>query len=230
MNTYTLSDNPSCILINENCFEVLDEVESLNKGEKIVVVTDPPFNVGYHYDEYSDMMDDTEYVKNMCGMFRRFPSVIIHYPEDIYKFAIELNEVPKRVVSWIYNSNTAKQHRDIGYFGIVPDFSGIGEYKNPTDKRVMKLMSEGRKPRGYDWIYSDQVKNVSKEKTEHPCQMPIEVMTYIMKTLPKDIVVLDPFAGSGTTLLAAKNAGIKSIGIEMSEKYCSIIKSRVVSA
>ena len=92
MNTYTLSDNPSCILINENCFEVLDEVESLNKGEKIVVVTDPPFNVGYHYDEYSDRMDDTEYVKNMCGIFRRFPCVIIHYLEGMYKFEIESKE------------------------------------------------------------------------------------------------------------------------------------------
>lgn len=57
--------------------------------------------------------------------------------------------------------------------------------------------------------------------------MSIEVMTYIMKTPPKDIVVLDPFAGSGTTLLAAKNAGIKSIGIEMSSKYCGIIDNRI---
>ena len=91
----------------------------------------------------------------------------------------------------------------------------------------MKRIADGKRPRGYDWIYSDQIKNVSKEKTKHPCQMPLEVMTYIMKTLPKDITVLDPFAGSGTTLLAARNAGLGSIGIEISEKYCDIIRKRI---
>ena len=40
-------------------------------------------------------------------------------------------------------------------------------------------------------------------------------------------VVYDPFAGSGTTLLAAKNAGLNYVGIEMSEKYVSIINERL---
>jgi len=225
MTEKILDLSPSCILINGDSFEVLKNLDLRN--EKIVVVTDPPFNVGYHYDECKDNMEENEYVCKLCDIFSRYPSVVIHYPEDLYKFAIHMGKVPERVVTWLYNSNTAKQHRDIAYFGIKPDFSGIGEYKNPNDKRVRKLMSEGKKPRGYDWIYSDQVKNVSKEKTEHPCQMPLDVMTYVMKTLPKDVTVLDPFCGSGTTLLAARNAGLKSIGIEMSEKYCTIIASRM---
>ena len=225
MKEEILDMNPPCVLINGNSFEVLKDMDFRN--DKIVVVTDPPFNVGYHYDEYKDKMKEDEYVEKMCCIFERFPSVVIHYPEDLYRFAIALNEVPKRVVSWIYNSNTAKQHRDIAYFDIVPNFSNLGEYKNPKDKRIMKRIADGKRPRGYDWIYSDQIKNVSKEKTEHPCQMPLEVMTYVMKTLPKDITVLDPFAGSGTTLLAARNTGLGSIGIEISEKYCDIIRKRI---
>jgi DNA modification methylase len=45
--------------------------------------------------------------------------------------------------------------------------------------------------------------------------------------LPEDIVIIDPFAGSGTTLLAAKNCGHEYVGIEISEQYCQICKERL---
>ena len=45
--------------------------------------------------------------------------------------------------------------------------------------------------------------------------------------LPPDAVVLDPFAGSGTTLAAAKAAGLRSIGIEAEARWCDVIAERV---
>jgi DNA modification methylase len=51
--------------------------------------------------------------------------------------------------------------------------------------------------------------------------------TPILAGCPKDGTVLDPFAGTGTTLAVAKQLGYKSIGIELSEKYCEVIKRRL---
>lgn len=81
----------------------------------------------------------------------------------------------------------------------------------------------------YDWWNVNQVKNVSRDKTEHPCQMPQEVMNNIIGILPKyeNIVVIDPFMGSGTIGMACKKYGIDFIGIEMNEKYFEIAKNRL---
>jgi DNA modification methylase len=130
----------------------------------------------------------------------------------------------------VYNSNTGKQHRDIAFYGVKPEFVNRGEeYKNPKDKRVMKLIARGRKPRLYDWWNINQVKNVSKDKTAHPCQMPIEVMQNIIKTLPDNYTVVDPFMGSGSTGIACKNTGRNFIGIELDEEYFEIAKERIMS-
>lgn len=79
----------------------------------------------------------------------------------------------------------------------------------------------------YDWIEMNQIKNVSKEKTSHPCQMPLELMRKIIKLLPKDSTVIDPFCGSGTTLLACKLENIPYVGIEINVNYADIARERL---
>jgi site-specific DNA-methyltransferase (adenine-specific) len=61
------------------------------------------------------------------------------------------------------------------------------------------------------------------EDRRHPCPKPLSWLRWIIGhvSLP-DEIVLDPFAGSGTTLRAAKDHGRKSIGVEIEERYCEL--------
>jgi DNA modification methylase len=61
----------------------------------------------------------------------------------------------------------------------------------------------------------------------HPSQKPIELMTWCIKKSGAANSILDPFMGSGTTLVAAKNLRRKAIGIELEEKYCAIAVKRL---
>jgi hypothetical protein len=63
---------------------------------------------------------------------------------------------------------------------------------------------------------------------DHMTVKPIDLMRYLVRLVtPVDGVVLDPFAGSGTTLLAARMGGFNSIGIEMEPKHVKIIRKRL---
>lgn len=57
--------------------------------------------------------------------------------------------------------------------------------------------------------------------------MPLEVMENIIKILPDDYMIVDPFMGSGTTGVAAKNLGRDFIGFEIDKEYFEIAKERI---
>jgi len=65
-------------------------------------------------------------------------------------------------------------------------------------------------------------------KNNHPTVKPLALMEYLIKLItPPKGIILDPFMGSGTTILAAQKLGYKAIGIEIEEKYCEIAKKRL---
>jgi DNA modification methylase len=62
----------------------------------------------------------------------------------------------------------------------------------------------------------------------HPTEKPVSLISYLaMKTTQSGDLILDPFLGSGTTLVACKRLGRQGIGIEIEEKYCEIAAKRV---
>lgn len=195
----------------------------------VFVISDPPYNQGYHYNEYGDVMNVDEYGEMMQQAFADTQSVIIHYPEQTINILAKVLEGCEQSVSWVYNSNTAKQHRLVTWWNCKPDLRRVGQdYKNPTDKRIAKRIADGKRARLYDWWEINQVKNVSKKDNPHPCPIPLELAEKIVLTTtePGDIIV-DPFAGSGTICLAAQKHGRNFIGFEVSKEYCDYANYRL---
>jgi site-specific DNA-methyltransferase (adenine-specific) len=62
----------------------------------------------------------------------------------------------------------------------------------------------------------------------HPTEKPLDMLEYLIKKSTKENdLILDPFAGGGSTLVAAKNTNRKCTGIEIESKYVDLIKSRL---
>jgi len=194
-----------------------------------LTITDPPYNQGYAYNQYKDRMSEKEYIELLSKI--PIPCVIIHYPEETINLLPKaLNVKCEQVVCWVYNSNTGKQSRLISWWGCKPDFNKVRQpYKNLNDKRIQKRISEGKTgAKLYDWWEVNQVKNVSKEKTAHPCQIPEEIIKRIILTTAKENdIIIDVFGGSGTTSKVADNLGFDTISYEIDSEYCKIINKRV---
>ena len=75
-------------------------------------------------------------------------------------------------------------------------------------------------------LWSGLLRSSEKGRFFHPTQKPESLMRWCLSFLPKE-TVLDPFMGSGTTLVAAKRIGRRAIGIEIEEKYCEIAAKRL---
>jgi len=186
-----------------------------------VFISDPPYGIGFKYDgEYADNGGNeyTELLKVFCGK----QSILLQYPEETMRYFVPLFGVPDDCVAWCYNSNTNRQFRLWSFFGLKPDFNAYKvKPKNPTDKRVAESV------RSYDWFDDlQQVKNVSEEKTEHPCQISVAQMERIV-LLSKQKIVCDPFMGSGSTGVACAKHGIDFIGVEREQKYFDIACERI---
>lgn len=211
-------------------------VEIINKDfrqceiPKGLVITDPPYNQGCMYNEYKDNLSEDDYIELLSKI--PMPCVIIHYPEDTINILPKAFKIKcEQIVCWVYNSNTGKQSRLISWWGCKPDFRKVRQpYKNLNDKRIQERIANGKPDsKIYDWWNINQVKNVSEEKTEHPCQIPEELISRIIRITasPGDIII-DPFAGSGTTAVVANQLGYDTVNYEIDESYCKIAQQRLL--
>ena len=79
----------------------------------------------------------------------------------------------------------------------------------------------------HQWMGMLQEDMSRKEERVHPTQKPLKLIKWCISLVPDAKTILDPFCGSGTTLVAAKDMGLTAIGIEIYEPYAEIAANRL---
>lgn len=102
-------------------------------------------------------------------------------------------------------------------------------YQNPTDKRIQKRIAEGHKGRmPYSWLNYNLVKNVSKDKTFHACQIPLALIELLINaSTKKEDDIFIHFGGSGSEIILCKNMNRNYISCEIHPEYHQMILDRV---
>ena len=114
---------------------------------------------------------------------------------------------------------------------------GMGHHYRRSYETVLVAQKPGAACKWYD--ESNKVENIIRpghmgikkiipSADEHPTQKPLELMKWFITLHSEEgNIILDPFCGSGTTCVAAKQLGRKYIGIEISPEYCKIAEDRL---
>ncbi|MDD5038079.1 MAG: site-specific DNA-methyltransferase [Dehalococcoidales bacterium] len=217
-----------------------------------MIFGDPDYNVGVKYGDKSYIKTFDEYIGWYISLAKESLRVLkdtgnmflINYPkQNAYLRVKYLDEACYEVYDyvWLYNTNvghTPKRfttaHRSILHCRKSKDSNFYKDnvavpYLNPTDKRIRMNMANGSKGRmPYDWLYFDLVKNVSKEKTIHACQIPQKLSELLIKscTIPGDIVLV-LFGGSGSEIEICKIFDRRYISAEVDENYYNMILDRL---
>ena len=103
---------------------------------------------------------------------------------------------------------------------------GMGDLKFPWGKSDEEIYIIGKGfagKRGPNVLVHNKPPVSNREA--HPTPKPVPLMERLIEKCPAGVIA-DPFAGSGATLVAAKNLGRRVIGVELEEKYCEIIAKR----
>lgn len=110
---------------------------------------------------------------------------------------------------------------------------GMGDLKMPFGNATEEiyLLGDGfTGNRRENIIVTDEQRggvNGQAAKWGHPTPKPVGLMEQLVAVCPEGSVIADPFAGSGATLVAARNMGYRAVGVELEEKYCEVIAKRL---
>lgn len=188
---------------------VLPQVEPCD-----LLLTDPPYGIG-------EKADASRY--RSCAKWKR--------PSRNPDFGIVLWDV--RVSEWLLNEAIEKCGKSIVFGGQYYDLGPttcflIWDKDNSGDFADCEIAWTNLKQanRVYCHLWNGFCRK-NGENRFHPTQKPLDVMSWCIGQAGEIESVLDPFCGSGTTLVAAKLRNLKAIGIEREERYCEIAVNRL---
>ena len=220
-----------------------------------LVVADPPYRLGKDYGNGSDRRSEDEFLEwtrnwILCALPKLKPTGSLylfatwrHAPE-IFSFVKQhmtmVNEIiwDRRVPSMGGSTRRfSSVHDTIGLFALTSGYYfDIDAVRIPYDAVTRKARSrrrfEGSRwlEKGYNpkdvWSVS-RLHRQHREREDHPTQKPLEIIERMVRaSCPEDRLVLDPFAGSGTTLDACIRNRRRCVAFELNGEYCRIIRAR----
>jgi len=189
--------------------------------EADVLVTDPPYGIAY---KSGGMSNATIAVRDVIANDETL---------DIRDQALKIwGETKPAIVfgSWKVERPKSTRHRLIWYKqNALPGMRATPWFNADEEIYILGSGFIG-KPEQNVLISTSRQDGAYGEvaKTGHPTPKPVHLMEKLISKTQG--LIADPFAGSGATLLAARNLGRKSIGIELEEKYCELIAKRLGQA
>jgi DNA modification methylase len=188
--------------------DCLEEMKKIPDKSIDLILTDPPYGVNLKYDLYNDTED------NWFKLMTKF----IPEARRIAKMVILPSCQIKRL-TWVYN-NFPPDWLICWYKGSTgcSAFIGFNDWE--------PLLVYGKRKGVWMHDYFQAANNEKMGNYGHPCPKPLAWAKWLIEK-SKAQTVLDPFMGSGTTGVAAKELGRDFIGIELSPKYFDIAKERI---
>lgn len=186
---------------------------------------------------YRVLTDDGSFFLNLSPIPYGTDKEILPLPYIGYDIIKQNNFYLRNMITWTFNNMQNCTNRLSGrYENIIWAVKDIKNYVfNLNDVRIpyitkndKRLTGEGRNPT--DVWYFDRVNNMTKKKLNisHPTVYPLDMIERIVKmSTNKGDTILDPFLGSGTTLVVANRLGRNGIGFELDMNYKSEIEMRL---
>ena len=233
-------------IIHGDCIQ---ELAKLDEGSVDLVFADPPFNIGYDYDEYHDTQSYSGYIAWSREWMIKVSRVLKpsgtfwlaigdDYAAELKMIARDLGLTCRNWVIWHYTFGVnckrkfTRSHTHLLYF--VKDSKHFTFNANAIRVPSARQLAGDKRadPRGRipddTWQFPRVCGTFKERQGFHGCQMPEQVLGRIIRACSNEgDLVLDPFAGSGTTPAVAKKLHRRYLGIELSEQYVAGARGRL---
>ncbi len=208
MTPYYQDTESGITIFHADCRDVLPTLEA---GSVDLVLTDPPYGVGYVPAGGMGMLYHRNQMPPVVGDSEPFdPRPLLRFPRLVLFGANHYAHLLPSSPTWF-----VWDKRDAWLQNTFADCE-------------MAWANTGGPARLFHHLWNGGVTASERTKKVHPTQKPVALMAWILsQTTEIGNLVLDPYMGSGPVIAACRNLGRRAIGIEIEEKYCRIAVERL---